>query len=80
MIDSRHLVFNSIILQESRNYGEESINLVTSLMTGVLEILIAKKVAILKFLQLIQMIESPKCCIYTNQIHLKTVAHLASIL
>jgi len=29
-----------MILQESRNYGEESINLVTSLMTSILEILI----------------------------------------
>jgi AraC family transcriptional regulator len=35
-LDSRHLEsLISIILQESRNYGEESINLVTSLMTGV---------------------------------------------
>lgn len=30
----------SMILQESRNYGEESINLITSLMTSILEILI----------------------------------------
>ncbi|SDR96639.1 transcriptional regulator, AraC family [Polaribacter sp. KT25b] len=40
-IDRNHL--NSLvtmILQESRNYGEESVNLVTSLMTSILEILI----------------------------------------
>jgi len=30
----------TMILQESRNYGEESVNLVTSLMTSVLELLI----------------------------------------
>ncbi|MDO6472843.1 AraC family transcriptional regulator [Maribacter sp. 1_MG-2023] len=30
----------NMILQESRNYGEESVNLVTSLMTSILEILI----------------------------------------
>lgn len=40
-MDRNHL--NSLvtmILQESRNYGEESVNLVTSLMTSVLELLI----------------------------------------
>ncbi|MEL0642881.1 AraC family transcriptional regulator [Olleya sp. Ti.3.14] len=40
-VDRNHLEsLISMILQESRNYGESSINLVTSLMTSILEILI----------------------------------------
>ena len=40
-VDRNHLEsLISMILQESRNYGESSINLVTSLMTSVLELLI----------------------------------------
>ncbi|RFN58443.1 AraC family transcriptional regulator [Marixanthomonas ophiurae] len=40
-IDRQHLTrLVAMILQESRNYGEESISLVSSLMTSVLEILI----------------------------------------
>ena len=40
-VDRSHLDnLISIILQESRNYGEESVNLITSLMTSILEILI----------------------------------------
>jgi AraC-like DNA-binding protein len=40
-IDSRHLErLLSMILEESHNYGKESINLITNLMTCVLEILI----------------------------------------
>ncbi|WP_111707596.1 AraC family transcriptional regulator [Lutibacter citreus] len=40
-IDRNHLEsLIGMILQESRNYGEESINLVTSLMTSILEVLI----------------------------------------
>ncbi|WP_458626559.1 AraC family transcriptional regulator [Winogradskyella sp. PC D3.3] len=40
-IDRSHLSgLVDMILQESRNYGESSINLVTSLMTSILEILI----------------------------------------
>ncbi|MCL7762814.1 AraC family transcriptional regulator [Polaribacter sp. Z014] len=40
-IDRNHLEsLINMILQESRNYGKESINLVTSLMTSVLELLI----------------------------------------
>ncbi|WP_299110151.1 AraC family transcriptional regulator [uncultured Winogradskyella sp.] len=40
-IDRNHLEsLIAMILQESRNYGDSSINLVTSLMTSVLEILI----------------------------------------
>lgn len=40
-VDRSHLGnLISIILQESRNYGEQSINLITSLMTSILEILI----------------------------------------
>ncbi|RTE52007.1 AraC family transcriptional regulator [Arenibacter aquaticus] len=40
-VDRSHLGnLISIILQESRNYGEESVNLITSLMTSILEILI----------------------------------------
>lgn len=40
-IDRNHLEsLIGMILQESRNYGSESINLVTSLMTSILEILI----------------------------------------
>jgi len=40
-LDRQHLVsLISMILQESRNYGDEALTLITSLMTSVLEILI----------------------------------------
>jgi len=40
-LDRRHMdSLISMILQESRDYGQESVNLITSLMTSILEILI----------------------------------------
>lgn len=40
-LDKRHMKsLISMILQESRDYGQESVNLITSLMTSILEILI----------------------------------------
>ena len=40
-LDKRHIEsLIAMILQESRNYGQESVNLITSLMTSILEILI----------------------------------------
>ena len=40
-LDKRHIEsLISMILQESRDYGQESVNLITSLMTSILEILI----------------------------------------
>lgn len=40
-LDKRHIeCLIAMILQESRNYGQESVNLITSLMTSILEILI----------------------------------------
>jgi AraC-like DNA-binding protein len=85
-LDSRHLEsLISIILQESRNYGEESINLVTSLMTGVLEILIRniKKSSYSEVSSTNSDDRITKMLTYINENihkpeHLK-VAHLASI-
>ncbi|WFO16547.1 hypothetical protein M601_001665 [Cellulophaga baltica 4] len=63
-LDRNHLEsLVSMILQESRSYGAESISLITSLMTSILEILIRniKKGTYFEVPKKMQMIGLQKC-------------------